>query len=120
MLLITVLVELRLIAGRSRTRTGSPRAVSRRQCCAVAFEKNGMVRAWHGHGMASVNQTRPRCVNQMGKIHSKPLAARRDRGMACARHAMCYSASRVPPFLGYPWQFSVRTSLLRRLSPSTN
>ena len=44
------------------------------------LEKNGMVRAWHGRGMASVNQTRPYCVNQMGKIHSKPLAA---------RHAVC-------------------------------
>ena len=30
--------------------------------------------------MASVNQTRPHCVNQMGKTHSNPLAA---------RHAMC-------------------------------
>ena len=28
--------------------------------------------------MASVNQTRPHCVNQMGKTHSKPLAARHD------------------------------------------
>jgi len=27
----------------------------------------------HGRGMASVNQTWPHCVNQMGKIHSKPL-----------------------------------------------
>ena len=27
-------------------------------CCGL--EKNGMVGAWHGHGMASVNQTRPR------------------------------------------------------------
>ena len=50
------------------------------------FEKNGMVGAWHGHGMASVNQTRPHCVNQMGKIHSKPLAARHGRGTAWARH----------------------------------
>jgi len=34
--------------------------------------------AWarHGHGMTSVNQTRPHCVNQMGKTHSKYLAAR--------------------------------------------
>jgi len=29
------------------------------------LEKNGMVRAWHGRGMASVNQTRPHCVKQM-------------------------------------------------------
>ena len=45
-----------------------------------------MVRAWHGRGMASVNQTRPHCVNQMGKTHSKPLAARHGRGTALARH----------------------------------
>jgi hypothetical protein len=50
------------------------------------LEKNGMVGAWHGHGIASVNQTRPHCVNQMGKTHSKPLAARHGRGTAWARH----------------------------------
>ena len=49
-------------------------------CCGL--EKNGMVGAWHGHGMASVNQTRPHCVNQMGKPHSKSLAARHGRGTA--------------------------------------
>jgi hypothetical protein len=42
-----------------------------------------------------VNQTRPHCVNQMGKTHSKPLAARHGRGTAWARHAMCESALRV-------------------------
>ena len=56
------------------------------------LEKNGMVRAWHGHVMASVNQTRPHCLNQMGKTHSKPLAAWHGRGTAGARHAMCESA----------------------------
>ena len=50
--------------------------------------------AWHGHGMASVNQTRPHCVSQMGKTHSKPLAERHGRGTAWARHAMCESALR--------------------------
>ena len=44
-------------------------------CCGL--EKNGM---------ASVNQTWPHCVHQMGKTHSKPLAA---------RHAMCESAFNV-------------------------
>jgi len=39
--------------------------------------------------MASVNQTRPHFVNQMGKTHSKPLVAWRGRGTAWARHAMC-------------------------------
>ena len=56
------------------------------------LEKNGMVGAWHGRGMASVNQTWPQCVNQMGKTHSKPLAARHGRGTAWARHVMCKSA----------------------------
>ena len=50
------------------------------------LENNGMVGAWHGHGMASVNQARPQVVNQIGKIHSKPLAARHSRGMAWARN----------------------------------
>jgi hypothetical protein len=39
-----------------------------------------------------MNQTRPHCVNQMGKTHSKHLAARHGRGRAWARHAMCESA----------------------------
>ena len=42
--------------------------------------------------MASVNQTRPHCVNQMGKTYSKPLAAWHGRGSAWTRHAMCESA----------------------------
>jgi hypothetical protein len=52
--------------------------------------------AWarHGRDMASVTQTRSRCVNQMGKTHSKPLATPHGRGTAGARHAMCESAFR--------------------------
>ena len=46
--------------------------------------------------MASVNQTRPHCVNQMGKTHSKHLAARHGRGTAWARHFMCESALTGP------------------------
>ena len=57
-------------------------AVSRRPSCAVALRRT----AWSEHGMASVNQTRPHCVNQMGNTHSKPLASRHDRGMAWSRH----------------------------------
>ena len=60
-------------------------------CC--GHEKNGVVGAWHGK--ASENQTRPHCVNQMGKTHSKRLAARHGRGTAWARHAMCESAFTV-------------------------
>jgi hypothetical protein len=54
-----------------------------------------MVRSWHGRGIANVNQTRPHCVNQMGKTHSKTLAVRHGRGTAWARHAMCESAFTV-------------------------
>ena len=53
-----------------------------RPCCAVALRRT----AWSEHGMASVNQTRPHCVNQMGQTHSKPLATRHGMGTACARH----------------------------------
>jgi hypothetical protein len=60
-----------------------------------------MVRAWHRRGMASVNQTRPQCVNEMVKTHSKPLAARHGRGMAWARHAMCESALKGFGFVAF-------------------
>ena len=49
----------------------------------------------HGMGMAwqvLIKHGRTVYVNQMGKTHSKPLAARHDRGTAWARHAMCESA----------------------------
>ena len=45
--------------------------------------------------MATVNQIRPHCADQMGKTHSKPLAARHGRGTAWARHAMRESALTV-------------------------
>ena len=55
-------------------------------CCGL--EKNGIVGAWHGHGMASVNQTRSHYVNQMGKTHSKSLAARHGHGMLCVNRPL--------------------------------
>jgi hypothetical protein len=87
MLLITIFVELRVVAGRSRTRAGSPHAVSRWPCCAIALRRtawseHGMSAAWAWHDMASVNQTRPHCVNQMGKTYSIPLVAQHGRGTA--------------------------------------
>jgi hypothetical protein len=88
MLLMTIFVELRVVAGRSRMRAGSPQAVSRRPCCAVALKRTAWSEHGTGAGMASVNQTRPHCVNQMGKTHSKPLAARHGTGTAWARHAV--------------------------------
>jgi len=56
------------------------------------LEKNGKIRAGHGRGIESANQTRPHCVNQMGKTYSKSLAAWHVRETAWARHAMCESA----------------------------
>ena len=55
-----------------------------------------MLGAGHGCGMASVNQTWPHCVNQMGKTHSEPLAAQHGRGKAWPRHAMCESSLSLP------------------------
>jgi hypothetical protein len=86
MLLITNFPELRVVAGRNRTRAGRPHAVSGRPMLihthhAVPLPRpcRGLER-WlserHGNGMAYVNQIRPHCVNQMGKTHFKPLAER--------------------------------------------
>jgi hypothetical protein len=44
--------------------------------CAVDLRsrfQNEMVEAWHGRGMSCVNQTRPQCVDQMGKTQSTPF-----------------------------------------------
>jgi hypothetical protein len=49
MLLIKIFVELRMVAGRSRKRSGSPQAVSRRPFCAVALRRT----AWSEHGMGA-------------------------------------------------------------------
>jgi hypothetical protein len=51
--------------------------------------QNDMVMAWHGLGMTRVNQTRPHCVNQMGKTQSKSFwhgmtGERHGRGMGTA------------------------------------
>jgi hypothetical protein len=57
--------------------------------CAVALRgrfQNGIVVAWQRNGMACVNQTRPHCVNQMGKTQSNP---------AGERHGMCELALMV-------------------------
>ena len=64
-----------------------------------------MVRAWHGRGMASVNQTRPHCVTEVGKTQSKPLAARHGRGTAWAqyRHGMLR--------VNWPLEFIERVSI---------
>jgi len=49
MLLITIFVELHVVARSGRTRAGSPQAASRRPCCAVALRRT----AWSVHGMGA-------------------------------------------------------------------
>ena len=87
----------------------------RRPCCAVALRRT----AWSEHGMASVNQTRPHCVNQVGKTHSKPLATQHGRGTAWARHGhgmLCVNRplvafiTRYPSFIG-TFSITISTSL---------
>jgi len=55
MFLITIFVELRMVAGRSRKRAGSPQAIFRSPCCAVglrntAWSEHGLGVAWAWHG----------------------------------------------------------------------
>jgi len=52
MLLTTTFVELHVIAGRSRTQAGSPQAVSRQTCCALALRRT----TWSEHGMGMGQQ----------------------------------------------------------------
>jgi hypothetical protein len=64
--LVTTFVELRVVAGRSRTRAGRPHAVSGWPT---------LIHTYHAVPM-------PHCVNQMGKEQSKPLAERHGWGTA--------------------------------------
>ena len=82
-------------AGRSLT--FSSQAVRMPSACRDPAVK-GIFVAWQGNDMVCVNQTRPPCVNQMGKSQSKPLTERHGmgtawhgNGMAWERHGMCES-----------------------------
>ena len=63
MLLVTILVELRVVAGRSRTRAGSPQAVSRRPCCALALR-----RTWSEHGVEAVWAWHGKCESDTAAL----------------------------------------------------
>jgi hypothetical protein len=69
MLLITNFVELRVVAGRSRTRAGSPLAVSGRPM---------LIHPFHAHAA-------------LCRGLEKSFSERNGRGMAGARHGMCES-----------------------------
>jgi hypothetical protein len=77
--------NLRETPGGSRKKPNAGRQPTGRLLTAMlcrGLEKNGMVRAWNGHDMASVNQAQPHCVNQIEKKHFKPLVAWHGREMA--------------------------------------
>jgi hypothetical protein len=112
MLLITTFVELRAVAGRSRTRAGRTHAVSERpmlnhtchatchahSALCVGLEKSlqdGVVVAWHGRGMAGrgmagrgmAGRGMARAWHGTGVAwHGRGMAG---RGMARAWHGMC-------------------------------
>jgi hypothetical protein len=69
MFLITAFVELRVVAGRSRTRTGRPHAVSGRPV---------LIHICHANAA-------------LCRDLEKSLSERHGRGMARARHGMCES-----------------------------
>jgi hypothetical protein len=77
-------------AGRSPTcRLRSAHDNSHMSCCSRAALCRGIEKSLserHGRCMACVNQTRPHCLNQMGKTQSKFLAAWHGRGTAWAQH----------------------------------
>jgi hypothetical protein len=97
MLLIINFVEICMVAGRSRTRAGRPHALSGWPMLihtnhAMLMPHRGLEKSlseWHGRGTACVNQTWPRCVNQMRKTPSKPLAEWNGRGIAREWHGIC-------------------------------
>jgi hypothetical protein len=74
MLVITIFVELRVVAGRSRTRSGI--RLSTAVLCR-GLEKNGMVRAWHGRGMVKAD------LHIACRAHAVPLPCRADKDLKC-------------------------------------
>jgi hypothetical protein len=64
MLLLTIFVELRLVAGRSRTRAGSPQAVFRQPCSAVALKRT----AWSQHGMGAAWARHGKCESDTAAL----------------------------------------------------
>src|SRR5215468_8634215 len=84
LLLITNFLELRVVAERRRKLAGRRSYAVRMPspCREPAVKGIFMAGERHGNGMVCVTQTRPHCVNQMGKSQFKPLAERHGRGTA--------------------------------------
>jgi hypothetical protein len=64
MLPITIFVELRVVAGRSRKRACSPQAVSRRPCGVVALRRT----AWSEHGMGPAWASHDKCESDTAAL----------------------------------------------------
>jgi hypothetical protein len=111
MLLITNVLELGVVAPRGRKLANRQHAISERPTLIHTYHavpmllpshdppmalrgrfQNAIFLTWQGNGMVCLNQTRPYCVNQMGKTQSKALSERHDRGTAWERNGMCESA----------------------------
>jgi hypothetical protein len=61
---VTIFVEIRVVAGRSRTPVGSPQAVSRRSCCAVALGRT----AWSVHRMGATWTWHGKCESDTAAL----------------------------------------------------
>ena len=91
-------VELRVIAGRSRTQVVSPQAISRRPCCAVVLRRmawSGM--AWARHGKCESDTAALCKSNGKDTFYTLSGTAWQGNGMGAAweRHAMCESSLRA-------------------------
>jgi hypothetical protein len=84
MLLVTTFVELRVVAGRSRTQAGRPHAVSGRPI---------LIHTCHAHAA-------------LCRGLEKSLSERHGRGKARARHGMCKSNGKdtIQTLSGTAWQ----------------
>jgi hypothetical protein len=88
MLLITNCLELGVVAVRviSWQVANMPSTCHHPAMALRSRLQKGTLVALQGNGMACVNQTRPHCVNQIGKAKSNDLAERHGRGTAGEQH----------------------------------
>jgi len=62
--LITIFVELHVVARISRTLAGSPQVISRRPCCAMALRRT----EWAEHGMGAAWAWHGKCESDMAAM----------------------------------------------------
>jgi hypothetical protein len=85
MLLITIFVELRVVAGRSRTRAGSPQAVSRGPCYVVALR----ITTWSEHGLGAAWAWHGKCESDTAALSkSNGAEERHGHGILCVNWSL--------------------------------